>query len=144
MRGQTWHLDSIPIGYVHIFGAAPVLREDIALFEQRFGPALPMRPDEDCAGAAPQALVYAIWTRLIWEETRDWPVTARFGQDALRWIARAQDGDVLSVRLTIKAKQIQNDARGMLFAQHEVMNQHGALVLSLMTRTELARRPDPA
>ncbi len=70
-------------------------------------------------------------------------MTARFGQDALRWIAWAHAGDVLSVRMTIKAKQILNDQRGMLFAQHEVMNQHGTLVLSLMTRTELIRRLGP-
>lgn len=140
MRGQSWHLDDIPTGYVHVFGAAPILPEDIALFEQRFGPALPMRLDEDTQGAAPQALVYAIWTRLVWEETRDWPVTARFGQDALRWIGWARAGDVLRVRLTIKAKHMLTDQRGMLFAQHEILNQDGALVLSLMTRTELARR----
>ncbi len=143
MRGQTWYLDDIPMGYVHVFGAAAIERDDIALFEQRFGPALPMRAGESSEGAAPQALVYAIWTRLIWQETQDWPVTARFGQDALRWIAWAHAGDVLSVRMTIKAKQILNDQRGMLFAQHEVMNQHGTLVLSLMTRTELIRRLGP-
>lgn len=140
MRGQTWYLDDIPIGYVHVFGAAPIEREDIALFEQRFGPALPMRMDENSQGAAPQALIYAIWTRLIWSETCDWPVTARFGQDALRWIGWARAGDVLSVRLSIKAKQIVSEARGMLFAQHEVINQEGGLILSLMTRTELFRR----
>lgn len=144
MRGQTWYLDDIPIGYVHVFGAAPIEREDIAVFEQRFGPALPMRPGESSEGAAPQALIYAIWTRLIWSETQDWPVTARFGQDALRWINWARAGDVLSVRLTIKAKQIVNESLGMLFAQHEVLNQNGGLILSLMTRTELSRRAGPS
>lgn len=138
MRGQTWRLDDIPVGYVHRFGAAPVLAEDIALFAERFGPGLALRAEEEATGA-PQALVFALWSRMVAEETRDWPILARYGQDSLRWYAWARPGDVLCVRLTMTAKQNVSDDRGFLFAQHEVLEQNGELVLSLMTRTLLSR-----
>lgn len=142
VRGQSWYLDDIPEGYVHLFGQAPLTFEDVALFKSRFAPSLPMHGETDDAEIAAQGHVYAIWTRLVWEQTKDWPVLARLGQDALRWYGAARAGDTLSVRLTMTAKQLTGEDKGILFAQHEVLNQAGKLVLSLMTRTVLARTPD--
>jgi hypothetical protein len=146
LRGQSWHFDDIPLGYVHVFGAAPVTAEDLALFLDRFAPHLPLRPGDGAAGdvgqsaPAAQAHVYALWSRMLWEETRDWPVLARLGQDALRWYKSAHAGDVLSVRLTFQSKQPVAEDRGILIAGHEVLNQSGELVMALMTRTVMARR----
>lgn len=140
VRGQTWYLDDIPTGYVHRFGDAEVLEADIELFESRFGPALPIHAGAAATGA-PQGLVFALWTRLVWEETRSWPILAHLGQDAVRWYGGVAAGDRLSVRLSMTGKESTAADRGLLFAQHEVTNQRGDLVLSLMTRTILARRP---
>lgn len=141
VQGQSWFFDDIPIGYTHVFGAAPVTAEDLALFQDRFAPYLPLKLDDDGGGRpAAQAHVYALWSRMLWEETQDWPVVARLGQDALRWYKTAQAGDTLSIRLTFVGKQPMADDRGILIASHDVLNQNGELVMGLMTRTVMARR----
>lgn len=140
--GQSWRFDDIPVGYVHIFGAASVTQEDVALFSERFAPYLPLNTEKSETNASPpaaQAHIYALWSRMLWEETREWPVLARLGQDALRWYKTAAAGDVLSVRLTFMSKQPIGDDRGILITQHDVTNQTGELVMSLMTRTMMAR-----
>lgn len=144
LKGQSWALDDIPIGYTHVFGAAVVEANDIELFQERFAPYLPLKAENDAASLGPpaaQAHVYALWSRMLWEETQNWPVLARLGQDALRWYKTAHAGDHLSVRLTFVSKQQLGDDRGILIAEHDVLNQHGELVMSLMTRTLMARRP---
>lgn len=143
IRGQSWLFDDVPLGYVHVFGAAPVTADDIALFTQRFAPHLPLKDDGGEPVASPpaaQAHIYALWSRMLWEETKDWPVLARLGQDALRWYKTAHAGDVLGVRLTFVSKQPVSEERGILIASHEVLNQDGELVMALMTRTVMARR----
>lgn len=141
-RGQSWLFDDIPLGYVHVFGAAPVTGEDIRLFHDRFAPHLPLRADAPAGASQPaaQAHIYALWSRMLWDETKDWPVLARLGQDALRWFKSAHEGDVLSVRLTFVSKQAVSDDRGILIASHDVLDQSGELVMALMTRTVMARR----
>lgn len=140
--GQSWYFDDIPVGYVHVFGSAAITAEDRALFAERFAPHLPLNPESKTQPATPpaaQAHVYALWSRMLWEETKTWPVLARLGQDALRWYKTAHAGDVLSIRLTFMSKQPIGDDRGILIAQHDVLNQSGELVMSLMTRTVVGR-----
>lgn len=141
-RGQSWLFDDIPLGYVHVFGAATVSAEDLRLFHERFAPHLPLRADAVAEPNPPaaQAHIYALWSRMLWEETKDWPVLARLGQDALRWYKTAHAGDVLSVRLTFVSKQPVSADRGILIASHEVLDQTGEMVMALMTRTVMARR----
>lgn len=139
MRGQTWYFDDIPLGYVHVFGAAALTAADIALFHEKFSPHLPLNAEPEAGKPAAQAHVYALWSRMLWEETKEWPVLARLGQDAMRWYKTAQAGDVLGVRLEFVSKQIVADDRGIVITQHEVMNQKGELVMALMTRTVMAR-----
>jgi hypothetical protein len=89
LKGQTWASDDIPLRYAHVFGSEHVTGEDIALFQDRFAPHLPLQADPAASAAlgpaAAQADVYALWSRMLWHETKDWPVLARLGQDALRW-----------------------------------------------------------
>jgi acyl dehydratase len=141
VRGQSWHFDDIPVGYVHQFGAAKVDAADLELFKDRFAPYLPLTADGAKTSTPPaaQAHVFALWSRMLWEETHDWPILARLGQDALRWYKTAHAGDVLSMRLTFMSKQPIDDTRGIMIAQHDVLNQGGELVMTLMSRTVIAR-----
>ncbi len=145
VKGQSWYLDDIPLGYTHACGSHTLSADDIALFKQRFAPHLPLAQGEGGAEAddvyAAQAHVYAVWSSLLWDETRTWPVLARLGQDALRWYRAAEPGDELRLKVTFVGKQPVNDARGILIASHEVVNQNGELVMALMTRTVMARTP---
>jgi len=141
VRGETWNFDDIPLGYIHVFGAAVLTAEDIALFHERFSPPLPVSAEAAPASLKPaaQAHVYALWSRMLWDETKDWPVIARLGQDMLRWYKAARAGDVLKVRLEFVSKQEVAEDRGIVVTQHEVLNQHGELVMALMTRTLMTR-----
>jgi hypothetical protein len=144
VRGQTWRFDDIPLGYVHTFGASTLTRAEIEEFCTRFGPHLPLAGqsiDRRASPPAAQAHIYALWTRMLWEETKEWPVLARLGQDALRWYKTAHDGDTLNVRMTFVSKDAVNDERGIVIASHEVLNQAGELIMAVMTRTAMARRP---
>lgn len=144
MTPRSWYFDDIAVGQTHAFGAARVEADDIALFAERYAPHLPLNPEARAptvSAPAPQAHVYALWTRMLWEETKDWPVLARLGQDALRWYKTAHAGDVLTVRLSFVSKQPIGDDRGIFIAQHDVTNQTGELVMSVMTRTMVGRSP---
>jgi hypothetical protein len=143
IRGQSWCFDDIPLGYTHSFGTAVLREEDIALFKGRFAPHLPMAGGDatQLNEPAAQAHVYALWSRMLWQETKDWPVLARLGQDALRWYRTAHAGDELSMRVTFVSKQPLDEGRGIVIASHEVVNQTGELVMALMTRSVLARLP---
>jgi hypothetical protein len=145
VKGQSWYLDDIPLGYTHACGSKALTDDDIAVFKSRFAPHLPLAQGEEGGvpdeGLAAQAHVYAIWSALLWAETREWPVLARLGQDALRWYRAAQAGDELALRITFVGKQPVNDQRGILISSHELVNQRGELVMALMTRTVLARTP---
>jgi acyl dehydratase len=48
-------------------------------------------------------------------------------------------GDVLSVWLNFLSKQTIAEDRGILIAQHDILNQSGELVMTLMTRTLMRR-----
>jgi hypothetical protein len=139
---RSWYFDDLAIGEMREFGVASISAEDLALFCERFSPHLPLNPEEPAPARAPcaQAHVYALWTRMLWDETKHWPVLARLGQDALRWYKTAHAGDTLAVRLTFVSKQPIADDRGILIAQHDVVNQAGELVMSVLTRTMIARR----
>lgn len=144
-RPLGWRFDEIPQDFVHDYGVCRLEAGDIALFHGQFGPYLPMRAQEagDAKKGPPaaQAHIYALWTRMLWSETRDWPVLRRLGQDALRYYAPVYAGDVLCARMSFVGKDDIGPDRGILIAAHEVMNQDGALIMSVMTRTVLAKAP---
>ena len=138
MSEKRWFFEDIREGSTHTFGRAELTAGDIIAFTERFAPYLPLRdeaPPHPRGAPAPQALVYAIWSRLLFEATRDWPVRARLGQDAIRWYRTAHAGDVLSVTLTFVGKDDCAADYGLLITQHDVVDTDGNLILSLMTRT---------
>ena len=137
---STWYFEDIKVGSTHSFGDAEITAGDIVAFAEKYAPYLPLRdenPPHVRGPAAPQALVYAIWSRLLFEETKDWPVRARLGQDALRWYRTAHAGDCLSVQLTFVTTDDCARDHGLVITQHDVTNQDGNLILSLMTRSLL-------
>lgn len=142
MSQDSFYEDLI-VGHAYTFGHAEVRADDIARFTTEFSPYLPLRPADQPrkpTPPAPQALVYALWTRMLHAETAGWPVKARLGQDALRWYATAHAGDVLSVALTFMAKEPTGADHGLLIASHEILTADGDIILSLMTRTLVFKR----
>ncbi|MCU0882915.1 MAG: hypothetical protein MUF14_09640 [Hyphomonadaceae bacterium] len=144
-RTPGWWFDDIIVGRTYEFGAARVTADDIALFHERFAPHLPLKASEPGReGRGPRAAeshIYALWRRMLFDETREWPILQRLGQDALRYYRAVYAGDELTVRLAFLATEDRNDREGVLVASHEVMDVDGLLVMSVMTRTLLAKRP---
>lgn len=160
--------DDIVDGDVFSFGAAELSADDVSEFRRRFAPPLPRQVaplsanetpqtktsqtkpsgntasgsgDDGAEGeAAAQAHVYALWSRMLYEFTFDWPIVARIAQDQLRWYKTARVGDTLSVRITFLTKDPIDSTKGVVITQHDVLNQHGELVMALLTRTAIERR----
>jgi acyl dehydratase len=144
-RQPGWWFEDIIVGRSYEFGSAKVTAEDIALFHERFAPNLPLKTAEpgreDEGPRCAESHVYALWRRMLWEETRDWPVVQRLGQDSLRYYKAIYAGEELNVRLTFLSVEDRNETEGVLMASHDVMDRFGLLVMSVMTRTLMAKRP---
>jgi acyl dehydratase len=65
------------------------------------------------------------------------------GVEEIRWLAPVRPGDRLSGRVTVTGAQpsATNPRRGTIFTTSEVLNQEGAVVMTLKARGFFARRP---
>jgi len=125
--------DDIEIGQVASLGAAVVDPEALDAFIAAFAPGW------TADRGAPDSMVFAIWTRLDAEAAADWPQTKRVGVDALRWVRNPPAGELLRGRMTIMGKDPVGDGKGIVIAQHDVLDEAGRLVFSCLTRSVYAR-----
>ena len=125
--------DDIQIGQVVSLGAAAVEPESLAAFVGAFTPGWAVER------GAPDAMVYAIWAKLDAIAHTDWPQTKRLGVDALRWMRNPPAGELLRGRMTIMAKDPVGDGKGIIIAQHDLLDEAGRLVFSCLTRSVFAR-----
>jgi hypothetical protein len=125
--------DDIEIGQVASLGAASIEADALAAFVAAFAPGWALDR------GAPDAMLYALWSRLDAVAATDWPQTKRLGVDALRWMRNPPVGEVLRGRMTIMAKDAVGDEKGIIFAQHDLIDEAGRLVFSCLTRSVYAR-----
>jgi hypothetical protein len=125
--------DDIEIGQVVHFGAAAVEEEALAAFIAAFAPGW------SAERGAPDAMVFALWSRLDEEAAAAWPQTKRVGVDALRWARNPPAGDVLRGRMTVMGKDPVGAGKGIVIAQHDLLDEAGRLVFSCLTRSVYAR-----
>jgi acyl dehydratase len=125
--------DDIEIGQVASLGAAVVDPDALDAFIAAFAPGW------TADRGAPDSMVFAIWTRLDAEAAADWPQTKRVGVDALRWVRNPPAGELLRGRMTIMGKDPVGDGKGIIIAQHDVLDEAGRLVFSCLTRSVYAR-----
>jgi len=125
--------DDIEIGYVAQLGAARIEPEALASFIAAFAPG--WRADR----GAPDAMIYALWSRLDAAAAADWPQTKRLGVDALRWMRNPPAGELIRGRMTIMGKDAVGQDKGIVFAQHDLLDEAGRLVFSCLTRSVFAR-----
>ena len=131
------HFEDIDIGAVVSLGAAVVDAGAIQSFSAAFAPGW------DAENGAPDAMVYAIWSKLDRAAVADWPQTKRLGVDALRWMRNPPPGELLRGRMTVMAKDPVGDAKGIVIAQHDLLDESGRLVFSCLTRSLFAcKDPD--
>jgi len=125
--------DEIEIGQVANLGAAVVDEAALAAFIAAFAPGWSIER------GAPDAMVFAIWTRLDADASSRWPQTKRVGVDALRWARNPPAGELLRGRMTIMGKDPVGEGKGIVIAQHDLLDEAGRLVFSCLTRSVFAR-----
>jgi len=125
--------DDIAIGQVVHLGAATVDEAALATFVQAF------MPGWDVSRGAPDCLTFAVWSRLDAEASEDWPQTKRLGVDALRWMRNPPAGEQLRGRMTVMAKDPVGEGKGIVIAQHDLLDEDGRLVFSCLTRSVFSR-----
>lgn len=124
-------------GQVLSMGAAVVEPRAMGQFIDAFCPGW------DIAKGAPEALVYAIWSKLDRQLYREWPHAKRLAVDALRWARNPPPGELLHGRLTVMALDPVGEHKGVVIAQHDLLDEAGRLVFSCLTR-DVFGRSDPA
>ena len=125
--------DDIDIGQVVPLGQAAVDADMLATFCGAFAPGWAVER------GAPDSMVYAIWAKLDAIAHTDWPQTKRLGVDALRWMRNPPAGELLRGRMTIMAKDPVGEGKGIIIAQHDLLDEAGRLVFSCLTRSVFAR-----
>ena len=125
--------DEIEIGQVVSLGEVRVDQKALEAFIEAFAPGWPVER------GAPDAMVYAIWTRLDAASVVAWPQTKRLGVDALRWARNPPAGEALRGRMTVMGKDPVGDGKGIIIAQHDLLDEAGRLVFSCLTRSGFAR-----
>ena len=125
--------DRIEIGAVVSLGVAVVDESSLRAFVAAFAPAW------DAGQGAPEAMVYAIWSKLDQEASSGWPQTKRLGVDALRWVRNPPVGELLRGRMTVMGKDAVGEGKGIVIAQHDLLDEAGRLVFSCLTRSVFAR-----
>ena len=125
--------DEIEIGQVVSLGAARIEPAALEAFVAAFAPGWSLER------GAPDAMLYAIWAKLDDESAAAWPQTKRLGVDALRWMRNPPAGELLRGRMTIMGKDAVGEEKGMVFAQHDLLDEAGRLVFSCLTRSVYAR-----
>ena len=128
------HFEDIEIGQVVSLGALVLDAEAIDGFARAFAPGW------DAAEGAPDALVYAAWSKLDRTSAAEWPQTKRLGVDALRWMRNPPAGEMLRGRMTVMAKDSVGERKGIVIAQHDLLDEAGRLVFSCLTRSIFACR----
>jgi len=125
--------DDIEIGQVASLGACGVDAKALETFVAAFTPGWALDR------GAPDAMVYAIWAKLDAVAATDWPQTKRLGVDALRWMRNPPAGELLRGRMTVMAKDPVGDDKGIIIAQHDLLDEAGRLVFSCLTRSVFQR-----
>ncbi|PZO01033.1 MAG: acyl dehydratase [Alphaproteobacteria bacterium] len=128
------HFEDIEVGQVLQLGACPVQDGDLEAFVERFAPGW------DTSYGAPDAMVYALWSRMAAEKSAGWAQTKVLAVDGLRFMRNPPAGELLRGRMTIMGKDPVGDDKGIVISQHDLLDEGGRLVFSCLTRGVFARR----
>ena len=127
------HFEDLQVGQVVSLGAAVLDPESMASFLASFA------PDWDAGSGAPDAMVYAVWSKLDRQAAAQWPQTKRLAVDALRWARNPPAGEMMRGRMTVLGKDPVGETKGIVIAQHDLLDEAGRLVFSCLTRSVYAR-----
>ncbi len=125
--------DELKVGQVASLGACVVEPEMLETFSKAFAPG--WSPER----GAPDSMIYAIWTRLMAEAQSSWPGNKLLAVDALRWARNPPAGELVRGRMTIMGLDPVGEGKGVVIAQHDLLDEAGRLIFSCLTRSVFAR-----
>jgi hypothetical protein len=128
------HFEDLEVGQVIPLGACAVDEAALDGFVKTFAPGW------DPAYGAPDAMVYALWSRLAADKTTGWARSKTLAVDGLRFMRNPPAGELLRGRLTVMGKDPVGDEKGIVIAQHDMLDEGGRLVFSCLTRQLIGRR----
>ena len=128
------HFEDLGVGEVVPLGACMVDAEALDVFVDRF------LPGWDASYGAPDAMVYSLWSRLFADKASGWAQSKVLAVDGLRFMRNPPSGELMRGRMTVMGKDPVGDEKGIVIAQHDLLDEAGRLVFSCLTRALLARR----
>jgi acyl dehydratase len=128
------HFEDVEVGQVLQLGALAVDEAAVEAFAERFAPGW------DPAYGAPDAMLYALWSRLAIEKAAGWAQNKVLAVDGLRYMRNPPAGELLRGRMTVMGKDPVGDEKGIVIAQHDLLDEGGRLVFSCLTRALFSRR----
>ena len=128
------HFEDIGVGEVIPLGACMVDEAALALFVERFAPGW------DRGYGAPDAMIYALWSRLFAEKSGSWAQSKVLAVDGLRFMRNPPPGELMRGRMTVMGKDPVGDDKGIVIASHDLLDEAGRLVFSCLTRAVFVRR----
>jgi acyl dehydratase len=128
------YFEEIEVGRVVNLGATALSPAAVEAFAEAFAPGW------DLSLGTPDAMLYAAWAKLDSENSRNWPQTKRLAVDALRWARNPPAGELLRGRMTVMGKDPVGEDKGIVIAQHDLLDEAGRLVFSCLTRSVFACR----
>lgn len=127
--------DDLWIGQGASLGAGVISETELDTFCKTYAPLW------DSAEGVPDALIFVLWSKLEAEASSNWPQTKRLAVDALRWSRNPPPGELLRGRMTVMGKDAVGDTKGVVIAQHDLLDEAGRLVFSCLTRSVFQRLP---
>jgi hypothetical protein len=128
------HYEDLGVGEVVALGACAVDPAGLDVFVERFSPGW------DTAYGAPDAMVYALWSRLFSDKAAGWAQTKVLAVDGLRFMRNPPAGELMRGRMTVMGKDPVGDDKGIVIASHDLLDEAGRLVFSCLTRAVFVRR----
>lgn len=128
------HFEDVEVGQVLQLGAVAVDEAGLEAFAERFAPGW------DVAYGAPDAMIYSLWSRLAVEKAAGWAQSKVLAVDGLRYMRNPPAGELLRGRMTVMGKDPVGDEKGIVIAQHDLLDEGGRLVFSCLTRALFSRR----
>ena len=128
------HFEDLAVGEVAPLGACMVDEAAMEVFVERFAPGW------DVSYGAPDAMVYALWSRLFADKVSGWAQSKVLAVDGRRYQRNPPAGELRRGRMTVMGKDPVGDEKGIVIAQHDLLDEAGRLVFSCLTRALLARR----
>jgi hypothetical protein len=128
------HYEELGVGEVVGLGACMVDGAALEVFIERFAPGW------DAAYGAPDAMVYARWSRRFADKAAGWAQSKVLAVDGLRFMRNPPAGELMRGRMTVMGKDPVGDDKGIVIASHDLLDEAGRLVFSCLTRAVFARR----